>query len=688
MDSPLNYRLRGIAAAVAVALAGTALVLGGATPAVAATSSAAVTVNATTGEGTVPAGAVGANTAVYDGYLTDSALPSLLSSADVSALRFPGGSVSDVYNWQNNSVVQGQSYANPNNTFDNFMKVAKSTGASPVITVNYGSGTADEAAAWVKYANVTNNYGVKYWEIGNEVYGNGAYGSSWEYDTHSTKNATTYATNAAQYISEMKAADPTIKVGVVLTTPGNWPDGLTASGDTQDWNQTVLSALGTKIDFVIVHWYPSSSSESQMLGQPESQISSITSSLHSLLNQYSAGHQVQIMVTETNASYEDDSNASALFAADAYPTWLEQGASNVDWWDIHNGIGTVSTDQTGGTDYGDEGILSNASCASGGSPCEPAAETAFPTYYGIAMAGKFLAGGGTLLGTSSNQSLISSHAVELPDGSMNVLLINKDPSNSYQVSLSYNGYSAASTASTTVYGDGATSITSGSSASGSVTLAPYSITMLHLTKSGAATGPSAPGTPTASGVTSTSIGLSWAAATAGSNPVAGYKVYEVAGSTSTLVASPSTTSTTISGLTPNTSYTFDVVAVDSAGVASAPSAPVTVSTGQPAGATCQVVYTVNNDWGGGFGASIAITNTGTATINNWSLQYTWPGNQSVSSGWGGNFSQSGNVVTVTAPSWATSLTPGATTTPGFNGGYTGTNPKPTAFTLNGQPCTT
>ena len=48
--------------------------------------------------------------------------------------------------------------------------------------MNYGSGTAAEAAAWVKYANVTKNYGVKYWEVGNEVYGNGAYGSSWEYD--------------------------------------------------------------------------------------------------------------------------------------------------------------------------------------------------------------------------------------------------------------------------------------------------------------------------------------------------------------------------------------------------------------------------------------------------------------------------------------------------------------------------
>ncbi|HEX3649294.1 MAG TPA: hypothetical protein VHV49_12770, partial [Pseudonocardiaceae bacterium] len=185
MDFSLDSRLRGravaVVAAALLAVATTAAVATAATtPNV--TTAATVTVNATTGEGTVPSTGLGANTAVYDGFLTDPALPSLLSAAGVKALRYPGGSVSDVYDWQDNSVVPGTSFANPNDNFDNFMKVAQSTGAQPVITVNYGSGTATEAAAWVKYANVTNNYGVKYWEIGNEVYGNGAYGSSWEFD--------------------------------------------------------------------------------------------------------------------------------------------------------------------------------------------------------------------------------------------------------------------------------------------------------------------------------------------------------------------------------------------------------------------------------------------------------------------------------------------------------------------------
>ncbi|HEX5405756.1 MAG TPA: alpha-L-arabinofuranosidase [Pseudonocardiaceae bacterium] len=552
MDLPLNFRLRGKAAVVvAVTLLGaTAAVATTAVAAPAVTSTASVTVNANTGDGTVPGMGLGANTAVYDGDLTDPTLPPLLSSAGVDALRYPGGSVSDVYNWQDNSVVPGTSFANPNDNFDNFMKVAHSTGAQPVITVNYGSGTAAEAAAWVKYANVTNNYGVKFWEVGNEIYGNGAYGSSWEFDNHTTKNATTYATTTGQYIDAMKAVDPSIKVGVVLTTPGNWPDGLVAPGDTADWNNTVLAALGSKIDFVIVHYYPTSSSESQMLGQPEAQIAGITAKLHSLIAQYSGTRPVQIMTTETNSGFEDDSAAAALFAADSYPTWLEQGASNVDWWDVHNGAGAATTDQTGGTDFNDEGMLSNATCASAGSPCEPAAETPFPQYFGLAMAGRLLSGGGTMLGTSSSQPLVASHAVEAADGSLNVLLVNKDPANTYQVSLTYSGYTAAATGTTSVYTRGATAITAGTSASSSVALAPYSITVLHLARSAAATGPAAPGTPTSTGVTANSVALSWPAAAAGAHAVTGYRVFQVNGATSTLVGSPTGTSFTATGLSP------------------------------------------------------------------------------------------------------------------------------------------
>ncbi len=66
-----------------------------------------------------------------------------------------------------------------------------------MVTANYGTGTAEEAAGWVRYANVTKGYGIKYWEIGNENYGNGHYGAAWEADDHADKSpADTHATSS------------------------------------------------------------------------------------------------------------------------------------------------------------------------------------------------------------------------------------------------------------------------------------------------------------------------------------------------------------------------------------------------------------------------------------------------------------------------------------------------------------
>ena len=80
--------------------------------------------------------------------------------------------------------------------------------------VNYGSGTSNEAAAWVRAANITNHCNFKYWEIGNECYG------SWERDTNvPPHDPYTYATRAANYMALMRAADSNILVGIVVT-PG------------------------------------------------------------------------------------------------------------------------------------------------------------------------------------------------------------------------------------------------------------------------------------------------------------------------------------------------------------------------------------------------------------------------------------------------------------------------------------
>ncbi|UFN97786.1 glycoside hydrolase family 48 protein [Micromonospora aurantiaca] len=110
----------------------------------------------------------------------------------------------------------------------------------------------------------------------------------------------------------------------------------------------------------------------------------------------------------------------------------------------------------------------------------------------------------------------------------------------------------------------------------------------------------------------------------------------------------------------------------------------------PAGAAqaapaCDVTY-ATSDWNNGFTANVTIKNLGDA-LNNWSLKFAFPNSsQRVTQGWSARWSQSGSEVTATNESWNGSLPTGASTSIGFNGSYSGSNPKPTAFTLNGVAC--
>ncbi|MEU8803678.1 glycoside hydrolase family 48 protein [Spirillospora sp. NPDC048819] len=105
---------------------------------------------------------------------------------------------------------------------------------------------------------------------------------------------------------------------------------------------------------------------------------------------------------------------------------------------------------------------------------------------------------------------------------------------------------------------------------------------------------------------------------------------------------------------------------------------------QAAAASCKVVYE-KNDWGSGFTANIGITNQGDP-VDGWELVYSYSGNQRLTNGWSGRWSQSGSEVTVRNESWNGSLATGATVSVGAQFTYSGTNADPTSFTLNGTPC--
>jgi len=104
------------------------------------------------------------------------------------------------------------------------------------------------------------------------------------------------------------------------------------------------------------------------------------------------------------------------------------------------------------------------------------------------------------------------------------------------------------------------------------------------------------------------------------------------------------------------------------------------------GTGSRVAYTMST-WSSGFTANISITNTGTSTINGWTLGFTLPSGQSITSGWNATYSPASGQVSARNVSYNGTLAPGTTVDIGFQATHTGNTAEPTAFTLNGIPCT-
>ncbi|MFC7385080.1 cellulose binding domain-containing protein [Sphaerisporangium rhizosphaerae] len=94
-----------------------------------------------------------------------------------------------------------------------------------------------------------------------------------------------------------------------------------------------------------------------------------------------------------------------------------------------------------------------------------------------------------------------------------------------------------------------------------------------------------------------------------------------------------------------------------------------------------------NSWNNGFTAGISITNTTASTINGWTLAFTLPSGQAITSGWNATYSPTSGQVSARNVDFNGTLAPGATIEIGFQATHTGNTAEPTAFTLNGVPCT-
>ncbi|WP_396455185.1 cellulose binding domain-containing protein [Actinomadura sp.] len=92
---------------------------------------------------------------------------------------------------------------------------------------------------------------------------------------------------------------------------------------------------------------------------------------------------------------------------------------------------------------------------------------------------------------------------------------------------------------------------------------------------------------------------------------------------------------------------------------------------------CQASYQVANDWGSGFTASVTVTNTGTSATHGWKVTWSYGGGQTVSNAWNTALTQSGSAVTAVNMPYNGTIAPNSSTSFGFQGAYSGSNPAPT-----------
>jgi chitodextrinase len=160
--------------------------------------------------------------------------------------------------------------------------------------------------------------------------------------------------------------------------------------------------------------------------------------------------------------------------------------------------------------------------------------------------------------------------------------------------------------------------------------------------------PTTPGTPSTSGTTATQTTLSWAASTDNFG-VTGYDIYRATGASGgsfAQVGTSTTTTFTNTGLSAGTTYRYQVRARDLAGNTSAFSAAVTVTT-PGGGGGCSATLTTQAAWSTGYVLQPnTVTNTGTTTLNGWTVSLTLPAGHTVTGFWNATVTVTGQTVTV------------------------------------------
>jgi len=457
---------------------------------------------------------LGVNVNWWDTQLPTTRTRQMVQEAGLNFFRFPGGSSSNEYHFNDPPSYNGRGTAA---TFANFIA---SVGGEGVVTLNYGTASPQEGAAWLAYLNANvgdttvigtgpqwsnsanawvqkdwrtagywaslraaqplaqndglnflrvsrpQPFGLHYFEIGNEMYG------TWEVDRHgqggvpgAPHDPATYVNFARRFADYAAQIDPTISIGVNSGSVG------TDAG----WTARVLregQAIGFVPGFISDHLYmqaPGQESDTYLLRQTVSSTTghSATDPKHwglraagyrSLLSRTlgAAASGVELLATEYNSVYSNPgkqttSLVNGLFTADSIGGLLQTEYNGANFWDLRNGFDTGNNNSASLYGWRQGGDYGLLGTGSGPLPAT-GTYVPYPTYFAHQLASRLVLGGDEVVRVRTDDANVSAYAVRQSDGDLHLLVINKHPTADLAQQVTVNEFRPAGSARVWQYG--------------------------------------------------------------------------------------------------------------------------------------------------------------------------------------------------------------------------------------------
>ncbi|MGA8089172.1 MAG: hypothetical protein WCA10_18000 [Terracidiphilus sp.] len=403
----------------------------------------------------------------YDIHTNATPILNAFNVAGIKAVRWPGGSWSDVYHWQSNSNCQappnGGGTPNSNSTFANFVsEIAIPGGLDVALTANYGSNAActgggdpTEASSWITKA-LADGITVSHMTVGNEEYG------SWEEDLHAKPNdPATYAgavVGAGGYYSLIKAASPNTLVGV----------DVEADNVVGGWDDTVLANAKGSYDFVEYHFYPQApgSESDAYLVQKASQ--DLTKNINTIKSELTTAGKpnTPIYVGEMGSVYSSPGKQSwsitqGLYAGQALGEMMNDGVVRATWWigfgNCDEGAGgtaagNMSSSLYGWQTFGAYNVFSDGPtdgpCGVGSGPIGTMSPTAraFQLFSNVAVNGESVLTAGVTGDTTNVRAYAATHS-----GGTILVLFNVSQTAGEQVTVSLSAQNSSTDVSVETY---------------------------------------------------------------------------------------------------------------------------------------------------------------------------------------------------------------------------------------------